>query len=101
MHTAPIPCAVTSAAVPNFSSSNTLSATAGIRAMNGAASNELSAMHPTTKRSAGSPRTKRAPSRIECRIDAPPVGDGRGSRNEAITANTAKKLSVLMRNASS
>ena len=69
--------------------------------MNGAASSEFSAMHPTTKRSAGSPRTNRAPSRMEWRSDVPRLGLGRGSRNEAITANTAKKLSVLMRNASS
>ena len=45
--------------------------------MNGAASSELSAMHPTTKRSAGSPRTKRAPSRIDRRIDTPPTWRGR------------------------
>ena len=97
MHTAPTPCAVTSAAVPNFSSSNTLSATRGSSAMNGAASSELSAMQPTTKRSAGvaahEARTLAGSSAgSTCRPSAS-VG---GRRNEATTANTAKKLSVLM-----
>ena len=101
MHTAPRPCAVTSAAVPSFSSWNTLSATAGISAMNGAASSELSAMHPTTKRSAASPRTNRAPSRIDRTIDIPAVDMGGGRRKDATTANTAKKLRVLSANASS
>ena len=41
MSTAPTPCAVTSAAVPVSSLSNTVSAIAGTSAMNGAASSEF------------------------------------------------------------
>ena len=69
--------------------------------MNGAASNELSAMHPTTNRSAASPRTNGRPSRMDPRIDEPDAPAGGGSRNDATTANTAKKLTVLRTNASS
>ncbi len=99
--TAPMPCAVTRTDVPNFSSWNTLSATAGMSAMNGAARSELSARLSTTNRSAGLPRTNRAPSRTDSTIDASPWCAGGGRVNDANTANTAKKLSVLMVNASS
>ena len=101
MSTAPMPCAVTSSAVPKSPLPNTLSATAGTSAMNGAARSEFSAMYEITTRSPGSARAKRAPARIDAKIDASCSGAGGGRRSDRTTAITARKLNVLMPNAHS
>ena len=62
MHTAPMPCAVTSAAVPTSRSSNTFSATAGIERDERRREERVERHAPDDERSAGSPRTNRAPS---------------------------------------
>ena len=96
MHTAPMPCAVTSAAVPNFSSSNTSSATAGIERdeRRGQQRVERHAPDDEPQRGIAAHEAGALADRAQDR-HAARAGDGGGRRNEATTANTAKKLSVL------
>ena len=69
--------------------------------MNGAASSEFNAMYEITTRKPGSARAKRAPARIDAKIDASCTGAGGGRRSDKTTAITARKLSVLKPNAHS
>ena len=97
MHTAPTPCAVTSSRrSPQLLARGTRSApTAGMSAMNGAASSELSAMHPTTNRSAAIARAtnRRALSDRARRSTASRVDIGGWRRSERARPRRTRRRS--------
>ena len=89
--TAPTPWAVTRIDVPRSPASNSLTATAGMRAMNGDSSRAATAMARMAVRQPGSAHAPRAP--VTIRRPSPPVssgsGRGGGSRTRAMATRTA------------
>ena len=98
--TAPTPCAVTRMPVVASSPSSTLTAIAGMSAMNGAATKVLMHIRVNDARSPGSARTRcQPPSSARRKGSCAASGSGGGRATLATAAMAARKLTVLMASA--